>query len=262
MSFKDYFSQHASDYAQYRPDYPPALFEYLASLTLEHNLAWDCATGNGQAALGLTPFYRKIIASDASAQQIQSAKSHPQITYQVMPAEQTTFADKSVDLICVAQAMHWFDFDKFYAEVERILKPTGILAAWCYSLFEIDNNPAANKIIATFYWDITNPYWAPERQLIDKEYKTILFPFKTINTPTFFMERTWNLEQLLHYINTWSGVKNYETQRAKNPLTLISDTLLNAWGDPQQTYLIRWPIHLLIGFPASSNREKNANISN
>jgi SAM-dependent methyltransferase len=254
MTFKDYFSGHASEYAKYRPTYPTSLFAYLASLSLAHELAWDCATGNGQAALGLVPYYKKIIATDASAQQIQSAQLHPQIRYQVMPAEKTIITEQSIDLICVAQALHWFNLEAFYKEVERVLKPSGILAAWTYTLVET-NNAEINKIIHTLYWNITQGYWAPERRFVDEEYKTIPFPFRTITTPKFFMETQWNLTQLIGYLNTWSGVKNYMNKRGQNPIELIEQQLSQAWGNSEQTQLIRWPLHVLIGLAAASNHD-------
>lgn len=250
--FKDYFSQYAADYANYRPEYPAALFNYLSSLTAEHKLAWDCATGNGQAAHGLIPYYEKIIATDASAQQIQEAKPHGSIEFTVMPAEKTNFTDQSVDLITVAQALHWFDLPAFYAEVNRVLKPTGILAAWCYTLLEIED-AMLTKAINSLYCDITAPYWAKERRWIDEEYKTIPFPLQQLKAPQFVMEQHWNLKQLIGYLNTWSGVKNYINENGHNPIEIIYPLLEKAWGDIEQVRLIRWPLSILIGLPAAGN---------
>ncbi len=137
MIFKDHFSQQAGDYAKYRPDYPEALFEFLAKTARGHELAWDVGTGNGQAALGLTKYFDRVLATDPSEKQIQNAVRHAQISYSVASSVQTNVPSRNVDLITVAQALHWFDFNAFYREARRVLKPDGLIAVWCYGLNEI-----------------------------------------------------------------------------------------------------------------------------
>lgn len=245
MPFKDYFSNHAQDYATYRPDYPPELFKFLSEVVPEHNLAWDCATGNGQAAVELANYFKHVIATDASEQQIATAVAKDNITYRVMPAEKTDFADQSVDLITVAQALHWFDFDKFYNEANRILKPQGVLAAWSYGLSRID--PEVDKVIDILYNDITKPYWDHRRQLIDEKYQTIPFPLQKITAPAFVIEKNWDLLHFINYLNTWSGLKNYINKTNTNPLDDLLPKFMVAWGDPAQNKLVRWPVYLLAG---------------
>jgi SAM-dependent methyltransferase len=245
MTFKDHFSTQATVYAKYRPHYPAALFEYLASLVLEHELAWDCATGNGQAALGLTPYFERIIATDASVNQIANAIRHEKITYAVAPAERAEIASHSVDLIVVAQALHWFDFEKFYVEVRRVLKPEGILAASCYNFLRI--NPEIDFIHHRYYRDIVGLYWPPERKWVEDNYQSIPFPFDEIETPVFYMEAFWDLLDLLGYLGTWSATQRFIEAKGIDPFKLIRADLENAWGDPEMKRRIQWPLAVRVG---------------
>ena len=134
VAFKDHFSQQTTGYAKFRPQYPRALFEYIASVAPNEQLALDCATGNGQAALALTEFFENVIAIDASERQIASAPAHPRLEYRVAPAEATGLTNHSCDVITVAQALHWLDLDAFYPEARRVLKSGGVLAVWSYNV--------------------------------------------------------------------------------------------------------------------------------
>ncbi len=245
MSFKDHFSTQATDYAKYRPNYPEALFAYLAQLVPEHKRAWDCATGNGQAALSLAIHFEEVIATDPSAKQITHATPHEKISYRVTPAEHTDLASHSVDLITVAQALHWFDFEKFYAEVRRVLKPSGVLAVWCYTLLE--GEPRVDAILNEFYADIVGPYWPPERKLLENNYRDIPFPLQQIETPRFYMEKAWRLEDLLGYLGTWSAVQSFIAQHGTDPREQIRARLVEAWGTVSALKLIKWPLHLKVG---------------
>jgi ubiquinone/menaquinone biosynthesis C-methylase UbiE len=245
MKAKDYFSPIATNYACYRPDYPNELFLYLVNLTKGHTCAWDCATGNGQAAAQLANYFDQVIATDFSEQQLQQAQPKLNITYLVMPAEKTALADHSIDLITVAQALHWFDLDKFYQEVRRILKPAGILAAWCYNLLRI--NDALDTIIDKLYWDITGAYWDKKRQHIDAAYQTIAFPFTNYKTPAFYIEKRWSFAHVLGYLNTWSGLQAYKKAQGEQALNEIWHALKLAWGPATELKQIRWPIYLLVG---------------
>ena len=246
MSFTgDHFSKQASDYSLYRPHYPEELFKYLASLTPEHELAWDCATGNGQAAIALSTFYKNVEATDASEKQIEQATPHNNIRYQVSEASQTPFANNSFDLITVAQALHWFDMDKFYKEVNRVAKPNGIFAAWCYSLFSI--NDELDPIIHHFYHETIGPYWPKERNYIDNKYETIPFPFESISTPGFSLTSQWNLQQVMGYMSTWSAVRYYREQQQIDPIPSLHQQLKQHWQDETIVKEIRWPIYLKVG---------------
>jgi len=156
MSFKDHFSKQASDYAKFRPQYPPELFKYLGAIAPQRKLAWDCGTGNGQAAVALASVFERVIATDASEAQIANAEAHARVEYRVAPAETSGIESDTMDLVMVAQALHWFDLDRFYAEVKRVLKPNGIIAASAYNLLKIA--PAIDEIVNRYYYEIVGPF--------------------------------------------------------------------------------------------------------
>jgi ubiquinone/menaquinone biosynthesis C-methylase UbiE len=245
MNFKDYFSRRASDYTKYRPHYPAALFKYLASLSVNHEKAWDCATGNGQAALGLIPFFEHIVATDASEKQVANATKHRKITYIVAPAEKTGIESTSIDLLVVAQALHWFDRDKFYAEAKKVLKPGGVIAAWSYSLLRIA--PAIDSLIDKFYTDIIGPFWPPERKWVEDNYSSIPFPFQEISAPRFNMKATWDLKYLVGYLGTWSAVQRFKEKNKMDPIENLIEELVQAWGQPETEKQIYWPINMRVG---------------
>lgn len=249
MQFKDYFSTRSEDYAKHRPRYPASLFEYLASLTSVHERAWDCATGNGQAALGLVPYFAQVIATDASQSQLESAHPHERIAYRVAKAERTDIEAGSVDLVTVAQALHWFDFDAFYTEVKRVLKPAGVLAAWSYNLLEI--SPAIDALVNEFYGATVGSYWPPERALIEDSYMSIPFPFRELPPPRGEMEARWNLQDLAGYIRTWSATKRFIAARGFDPVTNLTNALLPIWGEPGEEKSVRWPLSFRVGVAES-----------
>jgi|ERR1051326_1065079 ubiquinone/menaquinone biosynthesis C-methylase UbiE len=244
-TFKDYFSQHADSYAKYRPDYPRALFAHLASLVAKHERAWDCATGNGQAALGLTPLFAKIVATDASAQQISLATPHERISYVVARSEQPPIASGSLDLITIAQALHWLDFNAFNTQVTRVMRPGGVIAAWCYGRAEI--TPAVDGIVRAFQDTIVGPYWPPERRYVDEGYRNIPFPFDEIAPPEFHMEERWNVNDLIGYLGTWSSTRQFIKQHNENPVKQVVRDLQSAWGEPAAHRTVRWELSLRVG---------------
>lgn len=244
-SFQDHFSGHADDYRHYRPGYPKPLFAYLAARAPERRLAWDCATGNGQAAAQLTDYFDQVIATDASAAQIDHAPATERVSFRCAPAEASGLEAASVDLVTVAQALHWLDFDRFYAEVRRVLKPGGVLAAWCYGLFR--SSPAVDRIVGRFYEQVVGPYWPPERRWIDEGYATLPFPFPELPAPQFAMQRQWTLPQLLGYMNTWSAVRRYTQAHGVNPLDEIDAELASAWPRNAETMAVNWNVRLRVG---------------
>jgi len=244
MSFQDHFSTQAQDYAQYRPHYPETLFDYLSNLCKEHELAWDCATGNGQAAVKLAEKFKKVIATDLSTAQITVAEKLPNIEYRVEPAEQATLIEHSVDLITVATAYHWFDISAFAHEVHRILKPDGVLAVWCYGLCHID--PKLDDLFQHFYYDTVGEFWPAGRKYIDERYETIAFPFPRLQTPKFYMETHWNLAQFLGYLSTWSAVQYYKKAKGHDPVIEVTAAFIEFWGDPEEIKKISWDIYLLV----------------
>ncbi len=245
MSFKDHFSGHASDYAKYRPTYPEELYRFLATSTPDTKQVWDCATGNGQAAHALAKYFDHVIATDASTQQIQNAVPHEKVEYKVAPAEQTNIEPQSCDLVVVAQALHWFDFYRFFAECQRLLKPGGILAIWGYNLLKIDSE--INELLDRFYFETVGAFWPPERKWLEGEYKDIPFPVQEIPCPVFEMSLEWTLYDLCGYLNTWSAVRKFIKKYKKNPVAKLSKQLETEWGEPEHRRMIKRPLFLRAG---------------
>ena len=244
-TFIDNFSKQADSYQKFRPSYPSKLFEFLSSQTNEHNLAWDCGTGNGQSAISLTDYYKKIYATDPSEKQIENAKVHKKIIYQVETAEKTNLVSKSVDLITVAQAVHWFDFDKFYAEVKRVLKEDGIIAVWTYGLPTIEKH--IDKIIKHFHDNIVGEFWQDENRLIEKEYTTIPFPFEEILTPNFSIQKEITFNETIGLLKTWSATQKYTDNFHKDPIELIENQLLQLWTNKENKKSATWKLILKVG---------------
>ena len=243
--FKDHFSSASGGYAAYRPDYPAALFAWLASLCAERDTAWDCATGSGQAARGLAAHFGRVVATDASAEQIRHAEAHPAIDYRVAPAEASGLAARSVDLATVAQAAHWFDLPRFYAEAARVLKPGSVLALWGYGRMVLPDEMDAP--FRRFYGQTVGPYWPPERALIDDAYRSLAFPFAEIPSPALFIEVEWTLPRLLAYLSTWSAVRRYQDAQGHDPLPALMAELAPIWGDPAVARALQWPLFLRVG---------------
>jgi ubiquinone/menaquinone biosynthesis C-methylase UbiE len=206
--FKDLFSNDSKGYAISRPKHPRSLFDFLVGLVRHRNLAWDCATGNGQAAAVLSEYFEHVIASDASKEQIENAEPRNNIRYEVFPAERTNIDDSRVDLITIAQALHWFNLDDFYKEAKRVLRKDandggggGVIAAWAYGLHSVSRE--IDKITQFLYEDVLGSYWPKERKIVENRYQDISFPFEDIETPVFQIELDWSLSELLGYLYTW-----------------------------------------------------------
>ncbi len=244
-NFKDHFSVNSEKYSKYRPDYPAVLFKFLSSITPGHDLAWDCATGSGQAALGLVKYFHNVIATDASERQIENAIHHENISYKVAPAHKTTIQTESIDLIAVAQALHWFEFDWFYKEAERVLKQNGIIAVWTYNLLTI--SPKIDLIVTNFYFNVVGEFWPPERKLVENGYENIPFPFYKLPSPSFRMSAKWTIKQLIGYIGTWSAVKRYKNIKGNDPVESIDKELARLWDNRSGIMEVYWPLSLMTG---------------
>jgi SAM-dependent methyltransferase len=244
MSFKDHFSKQAADYARFRPGYPRELFDYLVSIAPSRRLAWDCGTGNGQAAAGLASVFDAVIATDASEKQITNAELHERVDYLVAPAEDSSIDFGTVDLIMVAQALHWFDLDRFYAEARRVLKSDGVLAASAYNLLHIE--PTIDEVVNRYYFEVVSPFWPQERKLVE-QFDNLPFPFHEIDPPKFEMTAQWNLDHLVGYLRTWSSTQRFMAAKGSDPLKQIMGELRAAWGTPEQTRNVIWPLTLRIG---------------
>ncbi len=244
-AFPDHFSAGSPDYARYRPDYPDRLFDYLAGLAPARRRAWDCATGSGQAALGLARRFAQVIATDASAEQIGAARPHRRVRYRVAPAEESGLEGGSVELVTAAQALHWFDRPRFWSEVRRVLVPGGVVAVWCYDLLRA--GARVDVAVNRLYRDIVGPYWPADRALVEQGYRTIEFPFEEVEPPSFRMEKRWSLSDLVGYLGTWSATRRYGQVRGEDPIGLVRADLTRAWGPPERVRRIRWDLALRVG---------------
>lgn len=245
-TFTDHFASVAADYAGFRPTYPAALFAWLAGIAPGRTLAWDCATGSGQASRDLAAHFERVIATDASSAQIAAATPHPSVEYRVAPAEASGLSGATVDLVAVAQALHWFDLDRFYAEARRVLKPGGILAVWSYGVLSVEGE-AANAQAEAFYRDTVGPYWPPERRLVESGYRTLPFPFAEISAPSFNMEVHWNLPELLGYFRSWSATGRYIAEQGHDPVAMLAAQLAPLWTPPNDRRRIAWPLAVRVG---------------
>lgn len=244
MSFKDHFSGHAGDYARYRPGYTAELFDFLAAQAPGRRLAWDCATGNGQVALGLGRRFERVVASDASLPQVAHGEPHPRVVYLVERAESCSLPDACADLVTCAQALHWLDLARFYPEVKRVLAPGGVFAAWCYAHVSVD--PAVDAVMRRFYGQVVGPYWPPERRIVEDGYRSLPFPFAAIQAPPFTLEARWDLARFLGYLGTWSATRRCLAARGTDPVQEIAGALAQAWGE-ERVRPVRWPLSLRIG---------------
>jgi len=241
MEFKDHFSGHAKRYSQHRPSYPDRLYEEIYKYVEHFDTAWDCGTGNGQVAVHLAERFSKINASDASSSQIDHATPHDQVTYDVFKAEQTGYPDGSFDLVTVGQALHWFDFNAFFEEVRRVSKPGAVFACWTYRFLTI--NHGLNVILERFFNEI-EPYWPPERDHVEEQYRTIPFPnsFEELESPFMYIERPMYAQGVLDYLDTWSSVKNYNKLHGSSPIEVIREDFVSEYGGSQELRTVRHPL--------------------
>jgi SAM-dependent methyltransferase len=240
--FKDHFSRQAADYAKFRPRYPSELFRYLASISPRNALAWDCATGSGQAAVELANVFEQVIATDASEKQVANAEPHPRVEYRVAPAERSGLRAQSVDLVTIAQALHWFELDRFYAELRRVLRPQGVIAAWAYKLARIA--PAIDELVSHYYSEVVGEYWPAERVLVEK-FEELPFGFDEVAAPPFEMAAEWKVEQLLGYLRTWSATQRFMAAEERDPLEEIEGELREAWEEDVRRVV--WPLTVRVG---------------
>lgn len=245
MSFKDHFSAHSGIYKKFRPLYPAELYSFLSSLTQDHKLCWDCGTGNGQAAVGLAAFYDKVIATDPSEEQIKNCIPHPKVEYRVERAESSSLKDHSADLLTIANALHWFDFDAFFTEAHRVVKKNGVIAAWAYGLpltgTEVDT------IAGSFHDDVIGSYWRPENKLVLDKYADLPFPFKNIEPPSFVFRKNMNLAETIGYFNTWSAVQKFINEKGYNPTEKLYKELQSVWGNEEEKKEFKWDLILKVG---------------
>lgn len=242
---KDLFSSRADVYAKYRPAYPQELFDYIVSFVNSREAAWDCATGNGQAANALATYFRRVEATDISEAQLQHAVQKENIHYSIAPAEQTPFPDNSFDLITVATAYHWLDWAAFHREATRVGKQHAVVAVWAYNLVQCDEE-AINTIIRSFYFDVMFAFWDKERRHVENAYHSVIFDFVPLPAKDFFIEKQWQKEELLGYVSSWSAVQHYQDQKGESPLPLIESQLAPVWNE-EEIKTFRFPLFMKIG---------------
>jgi len=245
MAFKDHFSPLATRYSRFRPHYPEQLFDYLASLSPSHELAWDCATGNGQAAAGLARHFRRVVATDPSARQVSLAARHEKVLYVIATAEHCCLQNDSADLVTVAQALHWFDLEPFYEEARRVLRPKGILAAWSYGWARVCG--PVDEIVRHLHDDVLGPYWLDENRLVAEGYRTMAFPFEEQTSPRITMEARWCLDEMVGYLMTWSAAERYRKEKGIDPVGLVKGDLAEAWGHASVRREVSWRLNLRVG---------------
>lgn len=245
-SFPDHFSSSAAGYAGNRPGYPAALLQWLASITPDRRLAWDCGTGSGQAALALADHFDQVVATDPSTAQLAHATRHPRVRYVAMPAERAALAGASAGLITVAQALHWFDEPAFFTEARRVLVEQGVVAVWSYGLLTL-RDAALDSAVRRFHGETVGPYWPAERRMVDDGYRSLELPFDPVEAPRFVMAAEWTLDRLAGYLSTWSAVQRARADTGVDPLPAVVAALRAAWGPDGAVRRVEWPLALEVG---------------
>lgn len=243
--FQDHFGAQADAYREFRPTYPADLFAALAAASKAHELAWDCATGTGQAALSLARFYKSVLATDASSKQLHNAANRDAVYFVHAPAETPCVRPASVDLLVVAQALHWFHLPTFFAVAQSVLTLGGVFAAWTYNLMTVDD--AIDPPLNDFYHNTLGAYWPAERRLVERGYADITIPFEKLELGEFAMAAQWNLEELYGYLSTWSAVQHYKEETGNDPLPDLRARLIEAWGDKDAVREVSWPLSIKAG---------------
>ncbi len=221
----------------------------MATKLTAFELCWDCATGNGQAAVALAEKFRRVIATDASHQQLEQATPHTRVEYRCERAEATSIADTSTDLITIAAALHWLDRPAFYREVRRVAKPGAVIAAWTYSV-DVQISTAVDAVVAEFAQHVLRPFWAPELNHVLAGYRDLEFPFTELAFPAFSITTAWNLHHLLGNLNTWSGASRFAEANGYPATTVIAEQLTAAWrsgGPVDQLRPVRLPLYFRVG---------------
>ncbi len=186
--------------------------------------------------------FERVIATDASEKQIAHAEQHPRVEYRTAAAEESSLDARSVDVVTVAQALHWFELERFYLEVRRVLKSQGLVAAWAYKLATI--TPEIDVVVNHYYTDVVGPYWPAERVLVEK-FEELPFGFDEIAPPRFEMVAEWDVEKLLGYLRTWSATQRFTSAEQRDPLERVAGALRGAWGNKLRRVV--WPLTVRAG---------------
>jgi SAM-dependent methyltransferase len=242
--FQDLFSRDSASYAKFRPRYPRELIAWVAGLPRARALAWDCATGNGQAAALLAGYFAQVVGTDASLTQLRATGRESRVTYLAALAEATPLAARRVDLVTVAQALHWLDLPRFFAEIDRVAAPGAALAIWGYT--RLRAAPVLDSLIDRFHDETVGPYWSTERKLVEEGYKSFQLPIAEVTPPSLTIEATLTLEELLGYLRTWSAVGKYQSMHGSDPVDALAPELAACWG-PTASRRVVWPLFVRAG---------------
>jgi SAM-dependent methyltransferase len=245
MTFEDHFSGHAGEYVQHRPRYPEALFTWLASVIRGRGLAWDVGTGNGQVAIALTEHVERVVATDASGDQLAQASAHERVEYRNEPAERVSLPSGSVDLITAGAAAHWFDLDGFYGEAARVAKSGAVIALFSYGPRDIAD--ALGPAVRRFHEEVLQRFWPERIQYVHDRYTTLPFPFEPIAAPELEMSAELNLAEMLAFLDTWSAAQRYYEERGTRATDEIAAELAAEWGDPAHRREVRYPLFIRAG---------------
>ena len=246
MVFEDHFSKQAADYARFRPTYPDELYDFILCCTTGRDLAWDCGTGNGQAARGLATYFKQVYATDPSACQIAEAPVIGNVAFSIGAAEYSGLAAQSVDLVTSAQAAHWFDHARFDAEVRRVLKPGGTICLWTYK----DPLCQDSAVAEALHWisrQLLGDYWPKSAKDIFQRYREMPFPYQRISTPDFTITASMTFEQVFGYLSSWSATQAFLDADSANTLGQMHETLGQAWGERTQPKSFSFAMFVLLG---------------
>lgn len=245
IAFRDLFSRQSETYATARPGYPDELYAFIASLVPRRQLVWDCGTGSGQAAKDLARYFERVIATDASEAQVRNAVPVANVEYRVGNVESSGLKAQSADAVAIAQALHWFDLDRFYKEVRRVTVPGGVMAAWSYGSCRAGDD--VESLLRDFEFETVGPYWDPRRRWVDEGYRTIPFPFEELSAPPFQLRVEWTLSQLGGYLRSWSAVAKFVEERGHDPVAPLLEQIGQHWGPPDRPRTITWPLAVRVG---------------
>ncbi len=242
--FKDHFSEISAAYAAHRPSYPAALVDFLTRLAPARRLAWDAGCGSGQLSVLLAGPFERVVATDASAEQIGRATSHARVEYRCASAEASGVPEHAADLATAAQAAHWFDLPAYYTEVRRVVRPGGIVALISYGV--VTAGADLDAVIQPFYRNVLASYWPPERRHVDDGYRSLSFPFEEIEAPALEIRLDWRLPDLVGYVGTWSAVWALEQAEGPGPFATFRRALAGVWGSAA-VRTVCWPLALRVG---------------
>lgn len=240
----DHFGPSSTEYVTGRPTYPVALYEWLASVTPRREMAWDCGCGSGQATAGLVDHFAFVVATDASAMQLAHAPPLPRVAWSLASAEASGLPDQSVDAVVIAQALHWFDLERFWPEVRRIVRPGGIVTAWTYGL-QVTGDELLDSMLTTFAGETVGAWWPAERRHVDAGYRTLPFPFDPVVPPEVTLAEEWDVARQTTYLRSWSAVNQARVATGHDPVAGLEARLRDAWGDGRRR--VEWPLTILAG---------------